>query len=362
VVIGVPKEVKEGERRVGMTPAGVRSLVSEGHRVLVEGGAGVGSGIDDEDYASAGAEVVSTAQEVWERADMIVKVKEPVSSEYRFLREGLVLFTYLHLAANPELTWKLVDTGVTALAYETVETEDGYLPLLAPMSQIAGRMSVQVGARLLEADCGEGILLGGIPGVPPADVVVIGAGAVGSNAARIAVGMGAKVTVLDVDGRKLRHLEEVLHGRLITLNSHAENIERAVLKADLVIGCVYKVGERAPVLVGEDLVRSMRKGAVIVDVAVDQGGCVETSRPTSFESPTFVVHDVVHYGVSNMPAAVPRTSTRALTDVTLPYILKMANMGVERALEDDPSLRRGLNVHRGSILHPGVAASVGRYG
>lgn len=359
MVVGVPKEIKEGEKRVGITPAGVRSLVSEGHKVLVECGAGRGSGIEDERYAAAGAEMVSTAEEVWGRADMVVKVKEPLPSEYRFLREGLVLFTYLHLAANPELTWKLVEAGVTAVAYETVELEGGYLPLLTPMSQIAGRMAVQVGARLLEADCGEGILLGGVPGVPPADVVVIGAGTVGSNAAKVAVGMGAKVTVLDIDGRRLERLEEVLHGRLITLNSHAENIEKAVLGADLVIGCVYRVGERAPVLVEEELVRSMREGTVIVDVAVDQGGCVETSRPTTFSSPTFVVHGVVHYCVSNMPAAVPRTSTLALTDVTLPYILKMANMGVERAMEQDPSLRKGLNVHRGSILHPGVAASVG---
>jgi len=359
MVIGIPKEIKEGERRVGMRPSGVRLLVSDGHHVIVEEGAGRLSGISDEEFKEAGAEVVPSAEEVWGRADMIVKVKEPQPSEYGFLREGLILFAYLHLAAAPELAWKLAEGGVTAIAYETVELEDGSLPLLTPMSEIAGRMAVQIGARLLESDGGEGVLLGGIPGVPPANVVILGAGTVGSNAARIAVGMGANVSVLDVDARKLRHLEDVLHGRLLTLNSTPDNVKRAVLEADLVIGCVHRVGERASVLVDEETVGSMKDGAAVIDVAVDQGGCVETSRPTTHSSPTYVVHGVVHYGVPNMPAAVPRTSTPALTDVTLPYVRKIANMGIHRALEEDDSLRRGLNVHEGSIVHPGVASSVG---
>jgi alanine dehydrogenase len=358
MVIGVPKEIKEGERRVGMRPPGVRLLVSDGHHVIVEEGAGRLSGITDEEFRRAGAEVVPTPEEVWNRAEMVVKVKEPQPSEYGLFREGLILFTYLHLAANSELTRRLMESGVTAIAYETVELDDGSLPLLTPMSEIAGRMAVQIGARLLESDGGEGVLLGGVPGVPPANVVILGAGTVGSNAARIAVGMGANVFVLDIDARKLRHLEDTLHGRLITLNSSLDNIERAVSEADLVIGCVYRVGERAPVLVDEGMVRSMKDGAAVIDVAVDQGGCIETTHPTTHLSSTFTLHGVVHYCVPNMPAAVPKTSTRALTDVTLPYVRKIAGMGLPKALEDDPALRRGLNVHRGEVAHPGLASSV----
>jgi len=330
MTIGVPKEIKIGEKRVALTPAGARALAREGHVVLVEEGAGCGSGLDDAQYVASGAKMVASAEEVWERAELVVKVKEPLPDEFPSFREGLLLFTYLHLAACPELSRKLMDTGVTAIAYETIEEEDGDLPLLAPMSEVAGRMAVQVGARALEAGSGgRGVLLGGVPGVPPAQVVLLGGGVVGANAARIALGMGANVTVLDISPRRLRYLEDVMHGRFTTLHSHAGNIERVVKDADLVIGCVLIPGASAPKLVTEALVKEMKPGAAIVDVAVDQGGCVETIHVTSHDEPTYVQHGVVHYGVSNMPGAVPHTSTWALTDavsythLTLPTILRV---------------------------------------
>lgn len=359
MTIGVPKEIKIGEKRVALTPAGARALAREGHVVLVEEGAGSGSGLDDAQYVASGAKMVASAEEVWERAELVVKVKEPIQSEFPFFREGLLLFTYLHLAACPELTRALMDTGVTAIAYETIEEEDGDLPLLAPMSEVAGRMAVQVGARALEAGSGgRGVLLGGVPGVLPAQVVLLGGGVVGANAAKISLGMGARVTVLDISPRRLRYLEDVMHGRLTTLHSHAGNIERVVVDADLVIGCVLIPGASAPKLVTESLVKEMKPGAAIVDVAVDQGGCVETIHVTSHDEPTYVQHGVVHYGVSNMPGAVPHTSTWALTDVTLPYVSKLAGLGLERAMEEDRVFARGVNVREGKVVHPVVAESL----
>ena len=358
MTIGVPKELKTGEKRVALTPAGALALTREGHGVLVEAGAGSGSGLDDAQFEASGAKVVASAEEVWGQADLVLKVKEPLPNEYPFLREGLLLFTYLHLAACPELTRKLMNTGVTAIGYETVQDEDGELPLLVPMSEVAGRMAVQVGAWLLETvNGGRGVLLGGVPGVSPAEVVVLGAGVVGTNAAKIAAGMGAHVTVLDIAPRRLRYLDDVMHGRVTTLHSHVANIERMVEAADLVIGCVLVPGAPAPRLVTEAMVREMKSGAAIVDVAVDQGGCVETIHVTSHDEPTYVQHGVVHYGVPNMPGAVPHTSTWALTDVTLPYVSKLAGLGLRRAVEEDPTLARGVNVRDGRVVHPGVAAA-----
>ena len=360
MTIGVPKEIKAGEKRIALTPAGVLTLTREGHAVLVETGAGTGSGLDDAQFEASGAKVVASAEEVWRQADLVLKVKEPLTSEYPVLREEVVLFTYLHLAACPELTRALMAAGVTAVGYETVQDEDGGLPLLVPMSEVAGRMAVQVGAWLLETvNGGRGVLLGGVPGVSPAEVVVLGAGVVGTNAAKIAAGMGAHVTVLDIDPRRLRYLDDVMHGRVTTLHSHVANIERMVEVADLVIGCVLVPGAPAPRLVTEAMVGEMKPGAAIVDVAVDQGGCVETIRVTSHDEPTYMQHGVVHYGVPNMPGAVPHTSTWALTDVTLPYVSKLAGLGLRRAIEEDIALARGVNVQDGRVVHPGVAESLG---
>ena len=360
MTIGVPKEIKAGEKRIALTPAGALTLTREGHAVLVETGAGIGSGLDDAQFEASGAKVVASAEEVWRQADLVLKVKEPLTSEVPFLREEVVLFTYLHLAACPELTRALMAAGVTAVGYETVQDEDGGLPLLVPMSEVAGRMAVQVGAWLLETvNGGRGVLLGGVPGVSPAEVVVLGAGVVGTNAAKIAAGMGAHVTVLDIDPRRLRYLDDVMHGRVTTLHSHVANIERMVEVADLVIGCVLVPGAPAPKLVTETMVGEMKPGAAIVDVAVDQGGCVETIRVTSHDEPTYIQHGVVHYGVPNMPGAVPHTSTWALTDVTLPYVSKLAGLGLRRAIEEDIALARGVNVQDGRVVHPGVAESLG---
>ena len=346
MIIGVPKEVKVQEYRVGMVPGGVKSLVRVGQQVLVEKAAGEGSGYDDAEYEAAEAEIVKSATEVYERAEMIVKVKEPQPPEYEMLRHRQILFCYLHLAPEPELTRALIDRGVNAIALETIQLDDGTLPCLAPMSDIAGRMAVQIGAHYLERGSGgAGVLLGGVPGVTPALVTIIGAGQVGSNAARIAVGMNARVVIFDIDLQKLARLDEQYAGKLITSMSDPDQIERFVPFSHLLIGAVLHPGGRAPLLVTEEMVKGMRKGSVIVDVAVDQGGCVETIHPTTHEEPTYILHDVIHYGVSNMPGAVPRTSTQALTNATLKYVQMIASEGLEHSLENHLPLAKGLNIY-----------------
>ncbi len=354
--IGVPAEVKEDENRVALSPAGAMVLVADGHRVLVEKDAGLGSGFSNEAYRMVGAAVVADREEIW-GADLVLKVKEPVGGEYSFFRQGQVLFTYLHLAANRELTMALAGAGVTAVAYETVQEADGLLPLLVPMSEVAGRMAPQVGAQFLEKPKGgRGVLLGGVPGVPPAEVTIVGGGVVGKNAARIALGMGASVTVLDVSWAKLAGLDDLFGGRVSTLMSNPYNLAAATKRADLLIGAVLIPGAKAPHLVTEEMVREMKPGAVIVDVAVDQGGSVETvDHPTTHSNPVYYRHEVVHYAVSNMPGAVARTSTYALTNVTLKYIRELAGLGPADAVEKNPALGKGVNVHRGRITHPEVA-------
>ncbi|UQA61480.1 alanine dehydrogenase [Polyangium aurulentum] len=355
MLIGVPKEIKTREYRVGMTPAGVRAFVSRGHRVLVEAGAGEGSGIKDEAYVRAGATMVPTAADAW-GAEMVVKVKEPLAAEYGYFRKNLIVYTYLHLAAEPELTRQLAKTGVTGVAYETIELADGSLPLLRPMSEVAGRMSVQVGAACLQKEHGgKGILLGGVPGTRRGRVVILGGGVVGKNAATIAVGMGAQVTVLDVRGETMEYLEDVFGGAIETLYSNADNIESAVARADLVIGAVLVTGAKAPKLVTEKLISEMEKGSVVVDVAVDQGGCIETCRPTTHDNPTYEVHGVVHYCVANMPGAVSHTSTWALTNTTLKYGLELADKGVVAAAKADRALLLGINTHGGAVTYGPVA-------
>ena len=358
MIIGVPKEIKDNEARVGITPAGVKALTEGGHRVLVETLAGALSGFDDAEYQDAGGEIVGDAGFVWGKAEMVVKVKEPIEKEYVFFREGLVLFTYLHLAPLPGLTDKLLEAKVIGIAYETVRDRQGTLPLLTPMSEVAGRMSVQVGASYLEKERGgRGILLGGVPGVPPAHVTIIGGGIVGTNAAKIALGFGAKVTLVDVNLNRLRDLDDLYSGRLYTLASNSYNIAHATREADLVIGGVLIPGATAPKLVTRAMVAQMKKGAVIVDVAIDQGGCVETARPTSHSDPSYVVDGVVHYCVTNMPGAVPHTSTLALTNSTFPYILRLANLGAREALKQDAGLAEGLNTWSGTLTYRGVAES-----
>jgi alanine dehydrogenase len=359
MIVGVPREIKPGEQRVALTPAGAHTLAGAGHRVIVETGAGVGSGIRDDEYTAAGAELAGV-DDVWRRAEMILKVKEPMPAEYPRLRAGQVLFTYLHLAPAPELTRVLRASDVIAVAYETVQRPDGSLPLLTPMSEVAGRLAVQEGAFYLgRAHGGRGILLGGVPGVPPGNVVIIGAGTVGLNAVRMAVGLGADVSILDVNPDRLRMVDDLYHGRAVTIMSNAFNLQAVVRRADLLIGAVLITGARAPVLVTAAMVATMKEGAVIVDVAVDQGGSVETIRPTTLLEPTYVVSGVVHYGVANMPALVPRTSTFALANATLPYVLELANRGPREAVHVNPALARGVNVWRGRIVHPAVAASLG---
>ncbi len=354
--IGIPKEIKVEEHRISLPPSGVREFVKRRHSVFVEKGAGEGSGFPDHEYEVAGADMLDSAADVWSRADMIIKVKEPQSSELAFLRPNLILFTYLHLAAEEELTNALLQTGVTGIAYETVEDSQGRLPLLEPMSEVAGRMASQVVSHYLERhQGGRGVLMGGVPGVAAAHIVILGAGAVGANAAKIALGMGARVTLLDINLDRLRYLEDVLAGKLTTLYSNSINISRAIQSADGLIGSVLIAGARAPMLVTRDMLQSMPDGSVIVDVAVDQGGCVETTRPTTHSNPTFVIDGVLHYGVANMPGAVPRTSSLALANATLPYALKIANMGAATALENDPALRKGLNTMAGRCTHPAVA-------
>jgi alanine dehydrogenase len=358
MIIGVPKEIKDNEARVSVTPAGVRALTEAGHTVLVETKAGVQSSFLDEEYQEAGAEIIGEAGKVWGNAETVVKVKEPVEPEYVYFREGLVLFTYLHLAPLPDLTDKLLSSKVVGIAYETVRDRQGTLPLLTPMSEVAGRMSVQVGATYLEKEHGgRGILLGGVPGVPPAHVTIIGGGIVGSNAARIALGLGAKVTIVDLNLNRLREIDDIFNGRVYTLASNSYNLAHSTHEADLVIGAVLIPGATAPKIVTRAMVSRMKKGAVIVDVAIDQGGCVETARPTSHSDPSYTEYGVVHYCVTNMPGAVPHTSTLALTNATFPYLLRLANLGAREALKRDPGLAEGLNTWMGTLTHRGVAES-----
>jgi alanine dehydrogenase len=358
MIIGVPKEIKDNEARVGVTPAGVKALTATGHKVLVETQAGVLSSFPDHEYQDAGAEIVGEAGNVWGKSEMVVKVKEPIEREYVFFREGLILFTYLHLAPLPVLTDKLLESKIIGIAYETVRDRQGTLPLLTPMSEVAGRMSVQVGATYLEKERGgRGILLGGVPGVPPAHVCIIGGGVVGTNAAKIALGFGAKVTLVDVNLNRLREIDDIFGGRVYTLASNSYNLSCATCEADLVIGGVLIPGATAPKLVTRAMVSRMKKGAVIVDVAIDQGGCVETAKPTSHSNPSYVVDGVVHYCVTNMPGAVPHTSTLALTNSTFPYILRIANIGAREALRQDPGFAEGLNTWKGTLTYRGVAES-----
>ncbi len=359
--IGCPKEIKPQEGRVGLTPAGVDALVRAGHQVYMERNAGICSGFTDDEYVAVGAQILATPAEVYGIADMIVKVKEPLVPEYELLREGQILFTYLHLAPDPGQTQALLRKKVTAIAYETVQLADGSLPLLAPMSEVAGRLSVQIGAHLLESNCGGiGILLGGVTGVEKANVVVIGGGNVGLNAAKAASGFGANVTILDLSIKRLAYLDDIFGGRVQTLLSNPFNIAKAVKNADLVIGCVLIPGAKTPKLVTEEMVQSMRPGSAIVDVAIDQGGSIETiDRITTHENPYYVKHGVLHYSVANMPGAVPRTSTLALTGATLPYAVKIANMGAEAACKADPALMKGLNTYNGHLTFQAVAQAQG---
>ncbi|MED3906081.1 alanine dehydrogenase [Geobacillus thermodenitrificans] len=360
MIIGVPKEIKNNENRVAITPAGVLSFVQAGHKVLIEKEAGVGSGFRDDDYIRAGAQIIERAEDVWAQADMVMKVKEPLPSEYGYFRPGLILFTYLHLAAEPELTRALKESGVIAIAYETVQV-GRTLPLLTPMSEVAGRMAAQIGAQFLEKPYGgKGILLSGVPGVARGKVTIIGGGVVGTNAAKVAVGLGADVTIIDLNADRLRELDDIFGHQITTLMSNPMNIAEAVAEADLVIGAVLIPGARAPKLVTEDMVKAMKPGSVIVDVAIDQGGIVETSdHVTTHDNPTYVKHGVVHYAVANMPGAVPRTSTIALTNVTIPYALQIANKGVIQAIADNPALELGLNVANGEITYEAVARDLG---
>lgn len=360
MIVGVPREVKDLEHRVSTTPAGVAEFVARGHQVLVERGAGLGSGFSDEEYERAGATLVESHAEVFARAELILKVKEPVPEEYALLRPKQILFTYLHLAANEELTRVLMERCVKAVAYETVQLPSGALPLLTPMSEVAGRMSIQVGAHYLERTYGgRGMLLGGVPGVPGANVLILGGGTVGINAAQIALGMGANVTVIDKNVERLRQLDQLLHGRLHTLASNRNNIAEQVREADLVIGGVLVAGAKAPKLVTRAMISTMRRGAVVVDVAIDQGGCIETARPTTHSHPVYEVDGVIHYCVTNMPGAVPRTSTFALSNVTLPYALELADLGLEAAARKDPVLAKGINILNGAVTHEAVAEAFG---
>jgi alanine dehydrogenase len=359
LIIGCPKERKPQESRVGLTPGGAPELSGRGHRVLVERGAGERCGIPDAAYLAAGAEILDTAAEVWALAGLIIKVKEPLPAEFKHLRNNLVLYAYLHLAAAPELARALLDSGTIGVAYETIQLEDGSLPLLAPMSEVAGRMAVQIGAYYLETPSGgKGILLSGVPGVARGHVVILGGGTVGANAARVALGMGARVTILDVNLRRLVALEEIFGSALTTLYSNPLNIAQAVATADLLIGAVLVPGAKAPTLVTEEMVKTMEPGSVVLDVAVDQGGCIETCRPTTHAEPTYVLHGVLHYCVTNMPGAVARTSTYALANATTPYALRLAELGVERAVERDASLARGINTYRGKVTCAPVAAAI----
>ncbi|CAN7707066.1 alanine dehydrogenase [Paenibacillus sp. LjRoot56] len=361
LVVGVPKEIKNNENRVALTPGGAGMLQMSGHRVLVEAGAGIGSGFSDEDYKQEGATIIAHAAEVWAQSDMIMKVKEPLPAEYSYFKEGQMLFTYLHLAAAGDLATQLLEKKVTGIAYETIQLPNGSLPLLTPMSEVAGRMSVQIGAHYLEKFYGgRGILLGGVPGVPPADVIILGGGIVGTNAAKMALGLGANVVIIERSADRMRALDDIFGGHIRTLMSNPYNIASAVQKADLLIGAVLIPGARAPRLVTAAMVQSMKPGAVIVDVAVDQGGSIETiDRVTTHSDPTYEKFGVLHYAVANMPGAVPRTSTLALTNVTLPYALELANKGFTQALAENYTLQLGVNTYKGNVTHPAVAEALG---
>jgi alanine dehydrogenase len=359
MIIGVPKEIKNNEFRVAITPSGVREFVKHGHQVLIETNAGLGSAISDADYQNVGATILATADEVWAKAELVLKVKEPIAAEYSRMRAGQVLFTYLHLAASKECTDALISSGITAIAYETVEV-NGALPLLAPMSEVAGRMAAQVGAAALQKSAGgRGVLLGGVPGVRPGRVLVLGGGIAGLAAATIAHGMRADVTVVDVNQKRLSEIDQIFGGTVTTLMSNTHEIEEQALAADLVIGAVLVHGAKAPKLITNDLVKKMKPGAVLVDIAIDQGGCFEDSKPTTHADPTFKVHDTLFYCVANMPGAVPFTSTYALSNATLPYSLKLANQGWQKALASDPALLKGLNVHDGKVYYQAVADAHG---
>jgi len=359
MIVGIPKEIKNNEFRVSATPAGVHALVAAGHTVYVETSAGVGSAITDADYVKAGASILNTADEVWAKADLIIKVKEPIAAEYPRMRKGQTLFTYLHLAASRECTDAIIKSGITAIAFETVEL-NGALPLLAPMSEVAGRMSIQVGATALQKpEGGRGVLLGGVPGVEPAKVVVLGGGVVGLSAATMALGLRADVTILDLDLNRLRQIDDLYKGQIKTLASSAYAIEEQCLQADLVIGAVLVHGAKAPRLVSDELVSRMKPGSVLVDVAIDQGGCFEGSKATTHSDPTFAVHNSLYYCVANMPGAVPATSTAALANATIKYALALANKGWEKACADDAALAKGLNVHEGKIMYAAVSQAHG---
>jgi alanine dehydrogenase len=361
MIIGVPKEVKDHETRVGLVPGSVMALREAGHHVLVQKNAGAGSSLPDGDYEQAGAELVDSAADVWGRADLVIKVKEPQPSEYGYFRPGLILFTYLHLAPLPELTERLVETRMNSVAYETIQERDGSLPLLTPMSEVAGRMSVQVGAQYLEApNRGRGVLLGGVPGVAPGNVVILGGGVVGHNAAKMAVGLGAHVTLIDINLNRLREIDDIYSSQIVTLASNSWTIRESLRHADLVIGAVLIPGASAPKLVRREMLRVMKQGAVMVDVAIDQGGCFETSHATTHTDPVYFVDAVLHYCVSNMPAAVPHTSTFALTNATFPYLMQLANLGLEKACAKSHAICDGVNTYQGSITYPAVAESQGR--
>ena len=354
--IGVPREIKPAENRVAATPAGVRAFTSHGHKVFVEKSAGQGSSFTDQEYVEAGATILNSPEEVWDQAEMVIKVKEPIGPEFDRMRSGQILYTYLHLAADRGLTDKLLDKGIVGVAYETVQLADGTLPLLAPMSEVAGRLSVQMGAYCLEAkNGGMGILLSGVSGVRPARVTVIGGGVAGLSAATVAVGMGAQVTILDNNSSRLRYLEDIMGSRLVTVMSNPANVEAECINSHLVIGSVLIPGAKAPKLITRDILKNMMSGSAMVDISVDQGGCCETTRPTTHEDPTFIEENVVHYCVANMPGAVPRTSTIALTNVTLAYGLAIANKGLKKALEEDPALLKGLNLLKGEVCYQAVA-------
>lgn len=352
MIIGVPKEIKNNESRVGMTPAGVFELTKFGHTVYIQTGAGEGSGFSDNDYKIVGAVILDTIGQVYAMSEMIVKVKEPIREEYNYVQKDQLIFTYFHFASSEELTQAMLASKAVCIAYETVEDAEGTLPLLTPMSEVAGRMAIQQGAKFLEKPVkGRGVLLGGVPGVAPGRVLVLGAGVVGTQAAKMAAGLGAHVTILDINMKRLRHINDVLPSHVVTEYSNEYNIRRHIKSHDLIIGGVLLKGSKAPKLISRDMLKDMRSGTVIVDVAVDQGGCIETTRPTTHEDPIFIINDVVHYCVTNMPGAVPHTSTMALTNVTLPYILKLANLGWEKACEIDDSLNKGLNIVRGKVVY-----------
>lgn len=361
MIVGVPKEIKTHENRVALLPGGVKQLIQHGHEVLIQKNAGLASGFPDDLYAEQGATIVENADTLWDRSDMIMKVKEPIKEEYPRMKEGQVIFTYFHFAASRELTEAVVDSGCIAIAYETVEKADGSLPLLVPMSEVAGRMAAQEGAKYLEKPLGgRGVLLGGIPGVPPAKTLVLGGGIVGVNAAKITAGMGAHTTIMDINISKLRYLDDVMPRNVDTVFSSEANIRRMLPDVDLVIGAVLKPGAKAPHLVTKEMLGVMKRGSVLVDVAIDQGGCFETSKPTTHDVPTFLVDDVLHYCVANMPGAVPHTSTLGLTNVTLPYAINLANKGWQQAVKEDPELKKGVNVVEGEIVYKNVANAFGK--